>query len=105
MYHAVWVGGDLIFHRDSAQNLEVLKWALEQKKEPQYYSPCFSFILQLILACWFVIWVCLSSAPASDDVLSALARSECLCAILISVVSGEEREGGTKREGERGVGD
>lgn len=48
-----------------------------------------------------MIWVCLSPAPASDDVLSAPARSECLCAILISMVSGEEREGGTERERER----
>lgn len=48
-----------------------------------------------------MICVCLSPAPASDDVLSAPARSECLCAILISMVSGEEREGGTERESER----
>lgn len=56
MYHGVWLGSDFIFHRDSAQTLEALKYALGQKKkETQHYSPCFSFILQLILACWIVI--------------------------------------------------
>lgn len=61
MYHGVWLGDDLIFHRDSAQTLELLKGSLGQKKEKerkqetQHYSPWFFFILQLILACWIVI--------------------------------------------------
>lgn len=101
MYHSIWLGGGLIFHRDSAPILEALQCALGQKKRTSTLLPLFFLHSPALLAHWFVICVCLSPAPASDDVLSAPARSECLCAILISMVSGEEREGGTEKEGER----
>lgn len=104
MYHGVWLGGDLIFHRDSAQTLEALKCALGQKKRSALLflffrnSPADLGMLVcdlgLSISCPYLWWCPFCTSKIRVPVRNFNQHGEW----------GGER-GGTERERESGVGD
>lgn len=91
IYRGMWLGCDLIFHRESAEALEALKCGGDRDGVVGcgVRGTCTGFFPPLSDPGTVVCGLGLSLVPFSDGVLSAPARSESLRAILISTGRGE----------------